>query len=175
MLAALLLALAAAARPPVEVLFDDLVEIRPGQVRSLAIAGGAPARRVVCSWVVHRGAAVRLILLPAADVDAWLQHRPHAVRAESGFARAGTVAYVRQPDDELVLLMEAGGGAGGVTRLRLLVRLVDPLAPFPVQPHGPDPWRGAIVVWGSLGIFAALATFSVIHIRRNWRRRWVWM
>ena len=168
----LLLALAAPQPAAVQTVFNDTVDIAPGQVRTLAIPLHGGARRVACSWLVHRGAAARLVLLPAADVDAWLHGKPHTVLAQSQFARSGVLAFLAAAPVDLVLILESEGGNRRPVRLRLLVRLLDPALPFPGRPLAAERRRGELVVWGSLGLFSAVAGFSAARLRRNFRRRW---
>ncbi|MCX7605153.1 MAG: hypothetical protein N2036_13830 [Bryobacteraceae bacterium] len=171
--AALLLALAAPAAP-VQTVFDDAVEIPPGQVRTLAIPVRSAPLRVACSWAVRRGAPARLVLLPAEEVDAWVQHKPHMLLAASGLGRSGSLSFVARAPSELVLVLETGSGAREMTHLRLLVRLMDPSIPFPVRPRPAERRRGEILVWGSLCLFAVAAGLSAARIRRNFRRRAHW-
>lgn len=170
--AALLLSVAAQAPPPVQMIFDGTVDIGRGQVRSLAIPVQAAPRRVACSWAVHRGAPVRLLLMPAGEVDAWVRGKPHELAAAAGYGRSGSLTYLAGAPAELVLVVEAQGAAPELTRLRLTARLMDPSLPFPPPVTPADRTRGAILAWGSLGLFAAAAAFSATRIRRNFRRRW---
>lgn len=170
--AALLLSVAAPGAPPVQTIFDGAVDIARGQVRSLAIPVQAAPRRVACSWAVHRGAPVRLLLMPAGEVDAWVRGKPHTLAAAAGYGRSGHLSYVAAGPAELVLVVEPQGAAPELTRLRLTARLMDPSLPFPPPAAPADRTRGAILAWGSLGLFAAAAGFSASRIRRNFRRRW---
>ncbi|MGC8759999.1 MAG: hypothetical protein ACP5UT_13005 [Bryobacteraceae bacterium] len=166
----LLFALTAPPQPAVQVIFNDTVDIAPGQVRTLAIPIRNAPRRVACVWLVHRGEAARLVLLPAAEVDAWLQGKPHSVVAQTDFARSGAVSSVAAAPAELVLVLETRGSRRPV-RLRLLVRLMDPALPIPDRPLAADRRRGEMLVWGSFGLFSAVAAFSATRLRRNFRRR----
>jgi hypothetical protein len=170
-IAALLLVLAATGPPPVEVVYDGAVEIAPGQVRTLAIPVRHAPRRVACSWVVHRGAPVRLLLLPAEEAEAWLRGRAYPLAATAGHARTGSLTHLASAPAELVLVMERQADPRSATRLRLTARLMDPSLPFPAPATPADRRRGAALVWGSLGLFAAAAALSAARIRRNWRRR----
>ena len=70
--------------------------------------------------------------------------------------------------------MEAQGQRRAATRLRLLVRLMDPSLPYPPRAIPAEREKGERLVWGSLGLFAFLAAFAAARIRRNWRRRPWW-
>ena len=174
LLGAILLLSAGAWQPPAEVVFDDPVDIAPGQVRTLPVPVRQAPRRIVCFYQVHRGADARLVLLPAEDVEGWVKGEPRQLAGQTRFARAGSLAYVADAPRELVLIVEAQGGRRTVTRLRLLVRLMDPSLPYPVRAIPAEREKGEKLVWGSLGVFAFLAAFAAARIRRNWRRRRWW-
>jgi len=167
----LLLLSAGARQPAAEVVFDDPVDIAPGQVRTLPVPVRQAPRRIVCFYQVHRGADARLVLLPAEDVDGWVKGEPRQLAGETRFARSGSLGYMAEAPRELVLVVEAEGRRQTVTRLRLLVRLTDPSLPYPAPVIPAEREKGERLVWGSLGLFAFLAAFAAARIRRNWRRR----
>jgi len=171
---ALFLLSAATWQPPAEVVFDDPVDIAPGQVRTLPLPVRQAPRRIVCIYQVHRGADARLVLLPAEDVDGWVKGEPRQLAGQTRFARTGSLAHVAEAPRELVLIVEAQGQRRAATRLRLLVRLMDPSLPYPPRAIPAEREKGERLVWGSLGLFAFLAAFAAARIRRNWRRRPWW-
>lgn len=172
MVLALLMALAGAGTPPVEVVYDGTVDIAPGQIRTLAISVRHAPRRVACSWAVRRGSPVRLLLLPAEEAESWLRGKAYPLAAAAAYARTGAVAWLAAAPAELVLVLEAQGGPPAPTRLRLTARLMDPSLPFPAPTARAERWRSDALVWGSLALFGAAAAFSAARIRRNFRRRW---
>ncbi|MGQ9918290.1 MAG: hypothetical protein ACUVS7_12805 [Bryobacteraceae bacterium] len=167
-----LVPLLAGAPPPAQVLFDDIVDIAPGQVRTLALPVRQAPVRVACSWRVLHGGGARLLLLPAASVEAWVEGRPYEELGSTGFARTGTLARVAAAPSELVLALEAESWARRSTRLRLLVRLLDPAVPFPALPRPADRRRGAMLVWGSLALFAVIASAGAVRLRRSFAGRY---
>lgn len=169
--AVLFLPLLAGAQPPAQVLFDDIVDIAPGQVRTLALPVRQAPVRLACSWRVLRGSDVRMLLMPAGSVDAWIEGRPYEELGSTAFARTGTLARVVAAPSELVLALEAESGARRSTRLRLLVRLLDPAVPFPPVPRPADRRRGAVLVWGSLALFALIASAGAVQLRRSFAGR----
>ncbi len=166
-----LLAFGAAAAAPPATLFDDLVEVAPGQVRTLAVSLQQAPARLACSYRVLRGADVRLLLMPAGSVDAWIAGRPFEELAATAPARAGALSHLAREPRELVLAVQARGAARRTTKLRLLVRVLDPAAPFPPVPRPADPRRGAILVWSSLALFAAIAAAGAVRLQRRFAAR----
>jgi len=160
----------AAAAPPVT-LFDDLVEVAPGQVRTLAVPLRQAPARLACSFRVLRGADARLLLVPAESVDAWIEGRPFEELAVTGYGRNGTLSHLAREPRELVLGVQGRGDARRLTRLRLLVRVLDPATPFPPVPRPADRRRGELLVWSSLLLFAAGAAAGALHLRRLFASR----
>lgn len=165
------LSLLAGAQPPAQVLFDDIVDIAPGQVRTLSLPVHRAPARLACSWRVLHGGNVRLLLLPAEEVDAWVEGRPYEEFGVTEFSPGGTFSRLAASQRELVLAVEARGGTPRMTRLRLLVRLLDPAVPFPPRPRPADRRRGAILVWGSLALFAVIAFAGAVRLRRSFAGR----
>lgn len=165
------LPLLAAAQPPAQVLFDDIVDVAPGQLRTLALPVRQAPVRLACSWRVLRGSDVRLLLMPAGSVDAWVEGRPYEELGATAFTRSGALAHLAPSPRELVLAVEARGGARRLTRLRLLVRLLDPAVPFPPVPRPADRRRGAALVWSSLALFAVIASAGAARLRRSFAGR----
>lgn len=159
------------AEAPPATLFDDLVDVAPGQARTLAVPAQKGAARVACSFRVLRGAEVRLILLPAESVDAWIEGKPHEELASTGYGKAGVLAHLARTPREQVLVVQARNGMKRPTRLRLLVRVLDPAAQFPPAPRPADRRRGEILVWISLILFAAAATGGAIRLARLFAAR----
>ncbi|MEJ5367430.1 MAG: hypothetical protein WHT08_03865 [Bryobacteraceae bacterium] len=165
------LLLLSGAEPPVQVLFDDIVDIAPGEVRTLALPLQEAPVRIACSWRVLQGGDVRLLLLPADNVDAWVEGKPYEELGAADFSRNGTFTRLAPAPRELVLAVEARGAARRTTRLRLLVRLLDPSLPFPPVPRAADRRRGEILVWSSLALFAVIAAAGAVKLRRNFASR----
>lgn len=166
----LLTALAAAGGPS-ETLFDDLVEVAPGQARTLAIPARQGPARLAASFRVLRGAEARLILLPAESIDAWIEGKSYEELSATGYGRSGVLACLAPSARELVLVVQARNGGGRLTRLRLLVRALDPAAPFPPVPQPADRTRGALLVWGSLVFFASVAAAGAVRLHRLFSAR----
>lgn len=170
-LALAVFALLAGAEPPLQVLFDDIVDVAPGEVRTLALPLRHAPARLVCSWRVLQGGDVRLLLIPAESVDAWVEGKPYEELGAADFSRIGTFARLAPVPRELVLALEARRAARRTTRLRLLVRLLDPSLPFPPVPRPADRRRGEILVWGSLALFAVIASAGAVKLRRSFAHR----
>lgn len=147
-------------------LFDDLVEVAPGQARTLAIPARQAPARLACSFRVLRGSEARLVLIPADSVDAWIEGKAYEELAATGYGRAGALAHLPASPRELVLVVQARNGSRHATRLRLLARLLDPAAPFPPAPQPAERWRGAVLVWSSLALFTAIAAAGAVRLRR---------
>lgn len=156
--------------PPVT-LFDDLVEVAPGQARSLSVPAQKRPARILCAFRVLQGGEVRLLLLPAESVDAWIDGKPHEELAATGFGRAGALAFLAAAPRELVLMVQGRNGSKRPASLKLLVRLLDPAAPFPPAPQPPDRRRGDALVWGSMALFAAVASAGAVRLRRLFAAR----
>jgi hypothetical protein len=163
-------ALAASAAVAPETLFDDLVEVAPGQVRTLAVPARRAPARLACSFHVLRGAEARLILIPAESVELWLEGKAPEEVAATGFGRAGGLAPLLPQPRELVLLVQARNGAPRVTRLKLLVRVLDPAAPLPVS-RPADRQRGELLVWLSFALFASIAVPAALRLQRLFSMR----
>jgi len=163
-------ALAASASDAPETLFDDLVEVAPGQVRTLAVPARRAPTRLACSFHVLRGAEARLVLIPAESVDSWIEGKAPEEVAATGFGRAGALAPLVPQPRELVLLVQARNGAPRVTRLKLLVRVLDPAAPLPVS-RPADRRRGELLVWLSFALFAAIAVPAALRLHRLFSAR----
>jgi len=166
-----LLVVTGGAHPPARVLFDDIVDVAPGQVRTLALPVRHAPARLACSWRVLHGGGIRLLLLPAESVDAWVEGKPYEELGATEFATGATFASLVSTPRELVLAVEASGGERRMTRLRLLVRLLDPALPFPPRPQPADRRRGAILVWSSLALFAVIAFAGAVRLRRSFAAR----
>ncbi len=162
---------AASAGAPAVTVFDDLVEVAPGQARTLAVPAQKKPAKVACQFRVLRGGDVRLLLLPADAVDAWIGGQAYDELAATGYGRAGALAYRAGTPQELVLVAQARNGSGRVTRMRLLVRMLDPDAPFPPVPKPADRRRGEILVWSSLFLFAAAAAGGALRLGRLFAAR----
>lgn len=166
----LLSALAAAGGPP-ETLFDDLVEVAPGQARTLAIPARQAPARVAASFRVLRGAEARLILLPAESIDAWIEGKAYEELSATRYGRSGALSCPARAPRELVLVVQVRNGGKRLTRLRLLVRALDPAAPFPPVPQPADRTRGALLVWSSLALFTIVAAASAVRLHRLFSTR----
>lgn len=166
-----LVALSGAASAPPLILFDDLVDVPPGQARTLAVPAQRGPARIACQFRVLRGGNVRLLLLPAGAVEDWIAGRPSEELGSAGFGQAGTLAHLAAAPRELVLVAQARNGSRGIVRIRLLVRILDPDAPFPPPPQPADPRRGEILVWTSLGLFALSAAAGGSWLARLFAER----
>jgi hypothetical protein len=170
-LAGFLAALPAMAAPPAATLFDDLVEVAPGQVRSLAVPAQQGPARIACSYRVLGGGEARLLLIPAESMDAWIEGQAYEELAATGYGRLGELTHAASTPRELVLVVQSRNGARRLTRLRLLVRVLDPAVPFPPLPRPAERRRGEILVWSSLGVFAAIAGAGAARLRRLFAAR----
>lgn len=167
----LLLMAAAQAQAPSATLFDDLVEVAPGQARTLAVPAQKAPARIACSFRVLRGSEARLVLMPAESVDAWIEGKAFEELAATGYARTATLSHLARTPRELVLVVQGRQGSSRLTRLRLLVRVLDPAAAFPPVPLPADRRRGEILVWSSLALFAAAATAGAVRLHRLFAAR----
>jgi hypothetical protein len=167
----LLPAWSAAAAPPPATLFDDLVEVTPGQARSLAVPAQQGPARIASSFRVLGGGEARLLLIPAESMDAWVEGKAYEELAATGYGRSGTLTHVARAPRELVLVVQSRNGSRRPLRLNLLVRVLDPAAPFPPLPRPADRRRGEILVWSSLGIFAAIAGGGAVRLHRLFAAR----
>lgn len=152
-------------------LFDDLVEVAPGQARSLAIPARQAPARLACSFRVLRGSEARLVLMPAESVDAWIEGKAYEELASTPYGRAGTLAHLPRSPRELVLVVQVRNGSSRATRVRLLARFLDPAAPFPPAPRPAERWRGAVLVWSSLAVFALAAIAGAVRLQRLFASR----
>ncbi len=152
-------------------LFDDLVEVAPGHARSLAIPARQGAARLACSFRVLRGPEARLVLIPAESVDAWIEGRAYEELAATPYGRVGSLAHLPRSPRELVLVVQARNGSSRATRLRLLARFLDPAVPFPPSPRPAERWRGAVLVWSSLAVFALAAIAGAARLQRLFASR----
>ncbi len=162
--------LSAAAEVPAT-LFDDLVEVAPGQARTLAIPARQAPARLACSFRVLRGSEARLVLIPAESVDAWIEGKAYEELAATSYGRAGSLAHLPRSPRELVLVVQARNGSSRPTRLRLLARVLDPAVPFPPAPRPAERQRGAVLVWSSLALFTAVAAAGAVRLHRAFAAR----
>lgn len=152
-------------------LFDDLVEVAPGQARTLAIPARQSPARLACSFRVLRGSEARLVLMPAESVDAWIEGKAYEELAATAYGRTGALAHLPGSPRDLVLVVQARNGSSRTTRLRLLARFLDPATPFPPAPRPAERWRGAVLVWSSLALFTVAAAYGAVRLHRLFASR----
>lgn len=168
MIPAVLLLLAAA---PVRVtLMDEAVELPRGEWRTLPIVLHQQPGTLDCQYRVIRGRPdVRLALLPKEDADALRQGLPHAEMASTPPGAHGELRIPIRALGEYELVVDNREGEGD-TELHLTVSLIfgDRAA---LEVRYASPHRRIVVAVASLSLFAAVAAYAGVKLRRAMETR----
>ena len=171
MILALLAMLAPAPPPKYAVLYDDVVLVAPGKMRTLDIDLPGERARVICSYqTMDGGAGVRVALAERAQMDRWQQGQAHSVLASTPVETRGAFSYRVQKPGRYVLALGNRMEGREPTKVHLLVRLVR------VHESGEpvryaDPARARALVWGSVGLFGVVLVWAGGRLRRSFLGR----
>jgi hypothetical protein len=171
MILAVLALAATVPAPKYAVLFDDVVLVAPGKMRTLDVDLPGEAARVICSYqTLEGGAGVRVALLDRHQMTRWLGGESHTVLASTPFDTRGAFSYrVRQPG-QYVLALDNRMEGRGPTKVQLLVRLVRVRETGEAVRYA-DPGRARMMVWGSVGLFGLVLVWAGDRLRRSYLAR----
>lgn len=153
--------------PHIVTVFDDTVIVGPSRFRTLDLSLPEEPARVICSFeVINGGSGVRAVLLKKEDAERWLRGEAHQVETSTPFLRRGAFSHKPHDPDHYLVVLDNRLEARSMAEVRLLVRVVFGDSPSGLVTYA-DPRKGQLLVWSSLGLFAALAIFSGrrIHLR----------
>ncbi len=165
------LLLATGAAPKITTLYDDVVKVGPGRIRTLDIPLPVRPVRVVCTYeVVQGGSGVRVVLLKQEDAERWLRGEAHTVETSTSYSKRGAFSYKPIDPDHYQLVLDNRLEGRAPTDVHLLVRTVES-----DESSGPirlaDRAKGRALVFGSMGIFAAVAGLFAFRLRKGLARQ----
>jgi hypothetical protein len=163
--------LATAPAPKFTTLYDDVVKVGPGRIRTLDIPLPVRPVRVVCTYeVIQGGSGVRAVLLKQEDAERWLRGEAHTVETSTSYSKRGAFSYKPIDPDHYQLVLDNRLEGRSPADVHLLVRTVEfDESPGPIRLAGRA--KGRALVFGSLGIFAAVAGLFAFRLRKGLERR----
>jgi hypothetical protein len=167
----LALLLSASAAPKITTLYDDAVKVGPGRIRTLDISLPVRPVRIVCTYeVIQGGSGVRVVLLKQEDAERWLRGEAHTVEGSTSYSKRGAFSYKPTDPDHYQLVLDNRLEGRAPSDVHLLVRTVESEeSPGPIRLA--DHARGRALVFGSMGLFAAVAGLFAFHLKKGLARQ----
>lgn len=167
----LLSLLLATTAPKITTLYDDVVKVGPGRIRTLDIALPVRPIRIVCTYeVIQGGSGVRVVLLKQEDAARWLRGEAHTVETSTSYSKRGAFSYKPIDPDHYQLVLDNRVEGRAPTDVHLLVRTVESEeSPGPIRLA--ERAKGKALVFGSMAIFAVVAGLFAFRLKKGLTRQ----